>query len=226
MSLLRIVLILLGIAFLVGVYLYTRRHPPRRDNADGQRVEPTLTEPPRPPSTEAGTSTTEPEPAPVLEQMPERQEVSSGSPAASRAPGDVHSRPRGSIFSLALRLPGDGVSAQSVLRTLERLEFTPGDNHVYHRLGGEGEPLFTAANLFEPGVLHPLPDDAVLRGLVFFFQATPGAEASGRFDRMLGAARECAERFGGRVEDGSHRPLTAARELELKLAAAGARDPR
>jgi len=234
MSVLRIILIIVGVAFIVGVYLYTRRHPPRRDARREERIEPTFTRPEAPDA--AGPSVTAPERAdirpdpataepppshptePEPEPEPERPKRPAAGTGRTQAPG------RGSIFSLALRLPGEGVPSASLLRMLERLEFTPGERHVYHRLGPDGEPLFTAANLFEPGVLHPLPEDAMLRGLVFFFQAPPGGEASGRFDRMLGAARECAERFGGRVEDSSHRPLTAARELELKLSAAGARN--
>lgn len=234
MSVLRIILIILGVAFIVGVYLYTRRHPPRRDERREERVEPTFSAPEVPEARR--TAAPEPEAAPAAPPddppaaEPPPQTAQREPEPTERAPDPPRQRAHrtnahGSIFSLALRLPGEGVAAPSIQRMLERLEFTPGEQHVYHRLGPDGEPLFTAANLFEPGVLHPLPEDAKLRGLVFFFQAPPGAETSGRFDRMLGAARECAERFGGRVEDSSHRPLTAARELELKLAAAGARNP-
>lgn len=220
MWILRLVLIVLGVVFIIGVYWYTRRHPPRRKVGES-RIEPAF--------------------IPERAVMPEAETVTEAAGAPERAAMDrpvadptrttdrsaVHARGAAGeeLFALALRLPGEGMPAATVLKTLERLAFEPGERQIYHRPGADGAPLYSVADLFEPGILHPLPEAATLRGLVFFFAAAPGPEASGRFDRMLGAARECAERFGARIEDGSHRPLTAARELELKLAAAGARSP-
>ncbi len=224
MSILRIVLIILGIAFIAGVYFYTRRHPPSGHDKQS-RAEPSLN-PGIAGSPDAQASRSQPTAAEVGREWrpPALPDVPAVQLGAGSDVGESASEPAGreEIFSLALRLPDDGVPAQSLLRMLERLQLIPNEQQIYHRPGPEGESLFSAANLFEPGVLQPLGEDERLRGLVFFFQATPGADASMRFDRMLGAARECAQRFGGQVQDGAHRPLTAARELELKLAAAGA----
>jgi len=127
------------------------------------------------------------------------------------------------VFSLALRLPGEGVPAERLVHELQRLGLSLDDRHIYSQPGENGEFVFSVANLFEPGVLDPLPPDARLQGLSFFFMAVPSPSTGSRLDRMLGTAYECARLLGGQLEDMNHRPLTAARELELKMAAAGAR---
>lgn len=221
MWILRLILILLGVAFIVGVYFYTRRHPPRARQAHSVRTEPSLTL--------QDTSAADDVRAASPEHIPE--DVSTPVSASEPTP-DVPATPetnrpessRENIFSLILRLPREGVEAARLLRQLERLGLVLNDQHIYHRVEPDGEPVFNVANLFEPGTLHPLPPDALLQGLNFFFIGAPSAATSARFDRMLGTAYECARRFGGQLEDAQHRRLTAARELELKLSAAGARD--
>lgn len=127
------------------------------------------------------------------------------------------------VFSLALRLPGEGIPADRLLHELQRLGLSLDGRHIYSQAGEDDEFVFSVANLFEPGVLDPLPSDSRLLGLSFFFMAEPSPETGSRLDRMLGTAYECARLLGGQLEDMNHRPLTAARELELKMAAVGAR---
>lgn len=218
MWILRLFLILLGIAFIAGVYFYTRRNPPRARRAQSARNEPSLTlqEPPV-----AADGRTEPyvstpdeiaPPLPVAKPEPEVPEAAVETRSESS---------RENIFSLTLRLPREGVEAARLLHHLKRLGLVLNEQHIYHRVEPGGELVFSVANLFEPGTLHPLPPDALLQGLNFFFIGVPSPATSARFDRMLGTAYECARGFGGQLEDAQHRRLTAARELELKLSAAG-----
>lgn len=236
MWLLRVVLILVGVAFVAGVYYYTKRHPPRGRGERAPRSEPTFRidapqrpvtrrePPPRPVHTAtdavdtSAVDMTEPESGPAFGAVEEGEARGTGrqAPGAGSTANEV-------VFSLALRLPGDGVDAARVLRELERLGLRLDERNIYSQDGSGGEAVFNVANLFEPGVLAPLPPDAALRGLSFFFMAEPSPATGGRFDRMLGTAYECARALGGRLEDMGHRPLTAARELELKLAAVGTR---
>ncbi|MGH8427019.1 MAG: cell division protein ZipA C-terminal FtsZ-binding domain-containing protein [Gammaproteobacteria bacterium] len=206
MWILYLILIALGVALVIGIYFYTRSHPPdepfARDEYStaleeaGSRDELSLTR----------------RRAPVPY---ERNAMWPDKPAAAQ---------NGSkIFTVTVRLAEAGIPTATVIETLARLGFTPGEHQIYHRIDSDGTPLYSVADLFEPGILHPLPEDSHLRGLAFFFAAQPGAAAVARLDRMLGAVHECAERLGGHIEDREHHPLTAARELELKLTAAGAR---
>lgn len=234
---LRVVLILLGAGFVAGVYFYTRRHPPgSRKEGPAQRTEPTMRlDAPQRPVTRA--------PQPARTSVPPRREArqpTRGTAAARPAPDAPGPRePAGPdkgktdtvvpaareeiVFSLALRLPGEGVPAERLLHELQRLGLSLDDRHIYSQAGEDGEFVFSVANLFEPGVLDPLPPDSRLQGLSFFFMAVPSPTTGNRLDRMLGTAYECARLLGGQLEDMNHRPLTAARELELKMAAVGAR---
>ncbi|MGH8225115.1 MAG: cell division protein ZipA C-terminal FtsZ-binding domain-containing protein [Gammaproteobacteria bacterium] len=211
----RLILIALGLLFIVGLFFYTRRQQSERRRR-GTESEPTLREPViriepnwsrRPDS--AGTPTIIPAEVPPLPDF---------APVEKVAGQDTGAR-EDKIFTLTVQLPDDGVAAEAVTRTLKHLGCKPGVGHIYHSPDAEGQALYSVANLFEPGVLDPIAPEVPLRGLVFFFTARPGTNATLPFGRMLGAARETAERLGGRVQDDGHRPLTAARELELKMAA-------
>ncbi|MGH8129001.1 MAG: cell division protein ZipA C-terminal FtsZ-binding domain-containing protein [Gammaproteobacteria bacterium] len=237
MWILRLILILLGVAFVAGVYFYTRRHPPRAGRSETVRSEPSLTlqeasakaDVRTEPHVSVPGESTPPlhadNPEPQLEPESESHSDSGPGPEVPAAPTEAQPETlRESIFSLILRLPREGAEASRVLHQLERLGLVLNDQHIYHRIEPDGELVFSVANLFEPGTLHPLQPDALLQGLNFFFIGLPSAATSARFDRMLGTAYECANRFGGQLEDAQHRRLTAARELELKLSAAGARN--
>ena len=237
---LRLVLILLGIVFIAGVYFYTRRHPPRsRKETPSQRMEPTmrLEASQRSATTTRVSQSTRSAAAPRSESLQPGREATVNKPvpdaSGSQNPGgadkgaaEAEKAPVAReevVFSLALRLSGEGVPAERLAHQLQRLGLVLDERHIYHQPDPEGESVFSVANLFEPGVLYPLPPGSMLQGLSFFFMAEPSPATGSRFDRMLGTAYECARALGGQLEDMNHRPLTAARELELKLAAVGAR---
>lgn len=203
---LRLFLIIVGLVFLVWLFLYTRRHPPRkrrREAGSGQ-----------------GTESASADEPPAPEQ--DLKATGSHSPTdVSTAPaGDTHTLER--LFVLVLRFPGDGVDAEQIIPALKRTGLQPGEQQIYQRIETDGMLLYNVADLFEPGTLCSLSSEARLQGLTFFFRAEPGAETSMRLDRMLGGIRQCAGYLGGRIEDDSHCLLTAARELQIKLQAAGA----
>ncbi len=235
---LRVILILLGVGFVAGVYFYTRRHPPgSRKEGPAQRTEPTMRlDAPQRPVTRAPQSAR----TSVPPRRPDSGQPTRGTAAGRPAPETPGPPKRAGpdkvktdtvvpavreeiVFSLALRLPGEGIPAERLLHELQRLGLSLDDRHIYSQAGGDGESVFSVANLFEPGVLDPLPPDSRLQGLSFFFMAVPSPATGSRLDRMLGTAYECARSLGGQLEDMNHRPLTAARELELKMAAVGAR---
>ncbi len=235
---LRLILILLGAAFVAGVYFYTRRHPPgsRKKERSLQRTEPTIRlDAPSRPVTRAQTQAHTGVPRPPERKEYRRQADESkpvpdasikaepAAPETDKATEDVQAHHEEIVFSLALRLPGEGIPGERLVHHLERLGLALDERRIYSHAGPDGDPLFSVANLFEPGVLDPLSAGDKLQGLSFFFMAEPSIATGSRFDRMLGTAYECARALGGHLEDMNHRPLTAARELELKLAAVGSR---
>lgn len=230
---LRLILILLGIAFIVGVYFYTRRHPPRKRGKESSRTEPSLTldrtravRAPGAPRCEPSVTVPRTGPGSVPgggAEAPARVPETKSKPGPTGGREEKDERGEESIFQLALRLPREGVEASRLLPHLERLGLTPDESHIYRRVESDGQTAFSVANLYEPGTLDSLPPDSRLQGLNFFFLGVPSPATGKRFERMLGMAYECTRAFGGRLEDAQHHPLTAARELELKLCAAGAR---
>lgn len=230
---LRLILILLGIAFIAGVYFYTRRHPPRKRGSDPSRAEPSLTlersgavRAPGGPRREPSVTVPGAGPGSVPEsgiEAPDRLRETENRAGPTDGREEKDEGAEESIFQLALRLPREGVEASRLLPHLERLGLTLDDTHIYRRVESDGQAAFNVANLYEPGTLAPLPPDSRLQGLNFFFMGVPSPAVGKRFERMLGMAYECARAFGGRLEDAQHHPLTAARELEMKLRAAGAR---
>jgi len=105
-----------------------------------------------------------------------------------------------------------------VLHALSRLGCTPSRDGLYRAVNHDRQTLYNVANLFEPGLLDPPPAAERLRGLALFFAGEVERDDTDAFAHMLGAARDLATTLGGVVQDDKHRPLTAARELELKLA--------
>lgn len=226
---LRVILILVGAAALAALYFYLRRHPPRRGRGDesGVRSEPEWHVPG---DNQSGARPAEPSPAVTAGAMRARAPVkpekarppSAADHGEPAAPASTAARlPAGDeVFALGVAFPDGGVDAKAVVHRLGRLDCRPGKDGIYHFEDARGRALYHIANLFEPGVLEPLPETASLRGLVLFFAGRADRDDAHAFERMLGAARDIAGALDGRVQDARHRPLTAARELELKLAAA------
>ncbi|MGH8273735.1 MAG: cell division protein ZipA C-terminal FtsZ-binding domain-containing protein [Gammaproteobacteria bacterium] len=212
---LRIILIVIGLLCLVGLYFYTRRHPPRgrqRPGRGGDEPAPRI----EPDWSALDSSTPEPY---VRQKGDEPPRAPSGEAEVKPAAESLsQSPPVEKIFTLSVKLPDEGVPATEAFGVLKHLGCTPGADGIYHCFNTSRRSLYSVADLFEPGALDP-PSAEYLRGLVFFFAAPPGPDTATLFDRMLGAARECAHSLGGSVRDAGHHPLTAARELELKLAA-------
>jgi FtsZ-interacting cell division protein ZipA len=217
MWILRIILILVGIACLAGLYFYMRKHPPRRGEKAGtvSRIEPEWRMPSDDRHLPVGDGAKAVEKAQVLE-TPEEHDAT---PMPDEAPRKTSSEPA-RICMLAVKFPDAGVETEAVLRALKRLGCTPSRDGVYQAFNRDGQTLYNVANLFEPGLLDPPPAAERLRGLALFFADRAERDDTDAFDRMLGAARDLTATLGGVVQDDKHRRLTAARELELKLATA------
>ncbi|MDN5865311.1 MAG: hypothetical protein L0I62_08890, partial [Gammaproteobacteria bacterium] len=206
---LRIILIILGVACLAGLYFYMRRHPPHGTREeDGPRIEPEW----RLPGDEKHIpSWPKPAAEPCLgmdDESPVQQKDNRLRPSAEDAietsvqtPLPPAPAPAEEICALAVRLPDEGVPAQNVQRLLARLGCKPDRRGMYRFAGESKQTLYSIANLFEPGILHPLPEAAPLRGLVFFFTNRPDDDNGHDFDLLLGAARDTAAALGGQVQD-------------------------
>lgn len=111
---------------------------------------------------------------------------------------------------LALHVvPRDGQFAGSdVLDAVRAAGLQFGRHDIFHRLAGE-RPLFSVANMFEPGSfrLDTLADTSVAGLTLFLVLPGPGDGVSAYAD-MLVTARKLAAALGGEVLDESHSTLT------------------
>jgi cell division protein ZipA len=105
-----------------------------------------------------------------------------------------------------------GFLGKDIVMVLDELGLQYGDMNIYHHYGvGETrskEPVFSIANMVEPGTLHPDKiADKTTPGLALFMRL-PGP-FGGRIglDLMLKNAEKIADQLHGYIEDQHHKPL-------------------
>mgnify|MGYP005997523515 CR=1 FL=1 len=108
-------------------------------------------------------------------------------------------------------LPIDGAK---LLPTLLTLGFKFGDMDLFHRhqnSSGQGEILFSLANMFNPGTFDiDQMEQVTTRGLTIFMTLPNAAEPLQTFNMMHNAAKKIADEFGANVLDDQRRPLDVA----------------
>lgn len=229
MGVVQIIVLIVGVLALLAIYLWDRlrARPSEEARREARRRQ-------------------EPDPAPdtVAEELAGLRELiaeeRSGGPttAARRAPAAVGPQPepeRSPAQGRGRAVPADPAQAKllilqvaaptgspfrgaDLLRTFagERLEY--GAMRIFHRFdSAAGAPLFSIANLVEPGYFDPnAMEEFTTPGLVLLQQLPgprPGPEA---FQAMLATAQRLAERLGGELRDERRNPLTRQRLEALR----------
>ena len=117
------------------------------------------------------------------------------------------------VFSLFVTAPpGVPFRGPMLLGALAnaRLEF--GEMQIFHRvelIDGREKPLFSVANIREPGTFDPAAmENFTSQGLALFMQVHPGIDAVWAFEAMVEAARSLADSLDGTVCDATRSALT------------------
>ena len=227
MDSLRWILLLLGVLVVAGVYLYSRfgsRAAGRRKAhlADPEFEAPSLDIREEGPSLSlddleavAGDDT-----EPLLEPAGEAQ-AAAAEPAAEPEPAPAEeAAAEEKIVTLYLVAPrGQPFTGPRLLEAFEDLGLVYGEMSIYHCLADDalGQPVFSIANLVEPGTLTPeeLP---VMNtpGLAIFLRLPGPVEPLAAFDDMLEVARGLAARLRGELRDQDRAPLDEAAALRLR----------
>jgi cell division protein ZipA len=107
-----------------------------------------------------------------------------------------------------------------------------GPRKIFHRQDGSGRPLWSIANMLEPGYLEPAEIDGdYVHGLVLFAVLPAPLAGSEVFADMLATARQMAARLHGELADADRSSLTPQTiqhlrekvlEFERRRAVAGA----
>lgn len=127
------------------------------------------------------------------------------------------------IVALYVRaLPERSFSGTDIFAAMERLGLQHGDMNIFHHHGlgegaqaaaapapGRGKPVFSIANLTEPGSFNPdLAEDFQTPGLILFLRLPGPLDGPVAFELMLNHAHRLAEMLEGRLEDEHRQPLT------------------
>jgi cell division protein ZipA len=175
----------------------------RREPTLGTRVEPATTVSQRP--------------APEFEPI---REPSQPVAAAPEPKSTAAVPPRAAQKIVAIRLNAtpparfDGASLLEALKS-EDLEF--GRYEIFHRLHADGRPIFSVANLREPGTFDPNAMAASAFPGIALFTVLPGPiPAAEAFDQLIFTARALAGQLDGALADERGAPLTVHRITRLR----------
>lgn len=202
MTELRLLLILCGVAVLIGIYLATRYGfslPRRKSRPPVERQEPIVEVPAAEPEAEESPDTAAQSPLPpVLEDKPPAPKV------------------------IAIRLlSGDkqGFPGEKLILALRDADLRHGEFGIFHRVAEENEDryLFSVASLSEPGSFDLTRIKIDFYPGVSIFLVLPGpVDGLAAFDDMLDTARKLAQTLEGDLRDEHGSTLSVQRERFLR----------
>jgi FtsZ-interacting cell division protein ZipA len=146
------------------------------------------------------------------------------SPAAATAaaPRPV-APPPPRVLAMTLVASGGSISGIRLRRMLTDHGLGLGSRGLFERIGEEGRPLYSAANLVEPGTFDPLTLDGLSTpGLVLFQVLDGDGDHAAVFDAMLETARKLAVRLDCALCDSQRQPLGADAIAALRAEAEAA----
>ncbi len=227
---LRLILVLIGLAVLVAIYLVGRNRGSRRESEL-----PVLEEAVHIPGS-AVRAEADLEPfsadrdAPVGE---EQLDAVSGLRARDEAPLELPDEPLKGDAAIPAREPEvvavtvmttrGPFNGEAILAQLEALGARHGRMDIFHCYGAGAsglEPLYSVANVVEPGTFDPAAM-AILQtpGLALFAQVNHAEERTEVVDRLLAAAHRLADALGGEVCDAARQPLDEGKTERLRRGA-------
>jgi cell division protein ZipA len=110
--------------------------------------------------------------------------------------------------------PGSPFAGAEVRAALESVDMRFGDMNIYHHFGiGDSRserPVFSVANMLEPGTFDPARmDDFTTPGLVMFLRLPGPLDPRVAFELMLNTGQRLAEELGGELRDETRSVLGA-----------------
>ena len=221
---LRLVLILIGAGLVVGIYLW-ETHRRRRSQKNSLLDEPdsagddqgavgsTSDE-----GTVSGENTVELGDLTALREESAPPSAADASAESTHAPAVAAPPPPSPqlIVSLALMArPGLRLPGGEVRRALAEVGMRFGEMSIFHHFGGEDaggettQPIFSAANLHEPGTFDLEKfEGEELPGLALFLTLPGPMEAEPAFDLMLDVGQRLAELLDAELRDETRSSLT------------------
>jgi cell division protein ZipA len=122
------------------------------------------------------------------------------------------------IVSVRVCAPGEARwSGGELLRALELNGLAYGRYQIFHRKHSDGQTLYCAASLIEPGTFDlTMMGSQEFKGVALFAVLPGPLEALATLDDLLATARGLAEELSGMVQDGKGMPLSPQRAATLR----------
>jgi FtsZ-interacting cell division protein ZipA len=134
--------------------------------------------------------------------------------AEASAPGDASGNAdAGVVVSIHVQTRDRPVSGPDLLQHMAAVDLRYGDMAIFHHYGvgrmSSGRPLFSVANMYEPGVFDlDQIESFTTTGLSFFMTTSTRVDPGVVFELMLNTAQRLAEALEGEVLDDARQPLT------------------
>ncbi|MGB5104553.1 MAG: cell division protein ZipA C-terminal FtsZ-binding domain-containing protein [Steroidobacteraceae bacterium] len=235
MTELRWILLVAGIALLVGLYLWDTRSRRRSAAPEIERAArfepaPASVPPPTPAPAPAENARVEPpvwldeeSPPPVVRATQRREptlarEVAPEPPAPEepRIEEEPEAKSQKIVAVRIMARSGERFEGAQLLDALraEGLEF--GRYDIFHRLDPAGRPVFSMASLVEPGTFDPRAMPGSAYPGIAAFAVLPGpVSAQQAFEELLATAHTLAGRLGGLLQDDRGASLSMQRITAL-----------
>lgn len=117
--------------------------------------------------------------------------------------------------------PGQFFSGEDLKSAFAEVDMVFGDMQIFHHFGvGEqrgSEPVFSAANILEPGIFDKLQlEHTETPGLCLFMRLPGVVDGNVAFELMLNTGRRLAELLGGELRDDTRSVVTAQTITHLR----------
>ncbi|HEX5755848.1 MAG TPA: cell division protein ZipA [Arenimonas sp.] len=200
-ALLRVGIAVAAVVLFAVIYFTGRKKPEqgkRKPRGDGQRHEPSLREILEAETQAAGDAPVLQEELDLLEQTLAGEVVPNRRPAGKVAPGARPDEAFDKIVSLFLAArAGQSLHGPDLVVAAEKAGLVFGDKDIFHRLVDnhpEQGPIFSVANLVQPGSFDMAAIQELRTPGVSFFMTLPGpVSALDAWDAMLPTAQRMAE---------------------------------
>lgn len=104
---------------------------------------------------------------------------------------------------------GRRFSGEDIKYALESEQFHHGEMQIFHRLTKQNKPLFSAANILDPGIFDLDDLNGIATPGILIFAKLPGPiNGLSLFDELLETSRTVAEKLSGVLCDDSRQPIT------------------
>jgi cell division protein ZipA len=104
---------------------------------------------------------------------------------------------------------GKIISGEDLKWALESEQFQYGDMQIFHRLTPQGKPLFSVANILDPGIFNLANIATITTPGILIFAKLPGPiNGLTLFDDLLETARTLTNKLSGLLCDDARQPVT------------------